>query len=82
MIKLVFCLKRKEGLSREEFLDHWINRHAPLVRGFAGPLGIRRYVQNYRVDDERLNPVIFARDSLRAMSEVDVAVRSILPLQP
>ncbi len=66
MIKLVFCLKRKEGLTFEAFRDHWVNRHAPLVRGFAGPLGIRRYVQSYRLEDERLNPLVASRDPTMA----------------
>jgi uncharacterized protein (TIGR02118 family) len=25
-------VKRKEGMSREEFLDYWRNRHGPLIR--------------------------------------------------
>ncbi len=45
MIKLTFCLKRKPGLSLEEFQDYWRNNHAPLVAGFKDVLGIRRYVQ-------------------------------------
>jgi hypothetical protein len=31
MIKLVAFLKRKQGLSAEEFEDHWLNRHARLI---------------------------------------------------
>jgi uncharacterized protein (TIGR02118 family) len=31
MIKLVVFLKRKDGMSREEFYDHWENHHAPLI---------------------------------------------------
>lgn len=31
MITLIVAAKRKAGMSREEFEDHWLNRHAPLV---------------------------------------------------
>jgi uncharacterized protein (TIGR02118 family) len=30
MEKLVFCLHRKPGLSRQEFFDHYLQQHAPL----------------------------------------------------
>ena len=45
MIKLVFCLRRARGLSREEFQRYWYEEHAPLVRAHAKTLRIRRYVQ-------------------------------------
>jgi uncharacterized protein (TIGR02118 family) len=51
MIKLVFCLRRRDGLSREEFQRYWIEQHAPLVRSHAEALGIRRYVQVHSIDD-------------------------------
>src|SRR5690606_29771859 len=40
------------GLSREEFQDYWLRKHAPLVAGFAGDLDILRYVQTHATDDE------------------------------
>jgi hypothetical protein len=52
MIRLVFALRRKAGLSRAEFQDYWLRRHAPLVAGFAGDLDILRYVQTHTTDDE------------------------------
>jgi uncharacterized protein (TIGR02118 family) len=45
VIKLVFCLRRREGLSREEFQRYWRETHAPLVRERGPALGVRRYVQ-------------------------------------
>ena len=45
MIKLVFCLRRREGMTREEFQDYWLNTHGPLVRRHAQATGCRRYVQ-------------------------------------
>ncbi len=51
MIKLVFCLRRKPGLSLPEFQDYWLNKHAPLVASHAGTLRIKRYVQTHTMDD-------------------------------
>ena len=45
MIKLTFCLRRKPGLSKEEFHDYWLNHHGPLVRSVMDKLKMRRYVQ-------------------------------------
>jgi uncharacterized protein (TIGR02118 family) len=45
VVKLVFCLTRRAGLSREEFQRYWRERHAPLVERHAATLRIRRYVQ-------------------------------------
>ena len=50
MIKLVFCLKRRPELSREEFQRYWYEKHAPLVRSHAETLKIRRYVQTHTLD--------------------------------
>lgn len=50
MIKLVFCLRRRPELSREEFQRYWYDNHAPLVRSFGDVLGIRRYVQVHTVE--------------------------------
>jgi len=48
MIKLVFTLRRREGMSREEFQHYWLEKHGPLVRQHAATLHIRRYVQVHR----------------------------------
>jgi len=45
MIKLVFCLRRRAELTREEFQRYWRDEHAPLVRKHKDALGILRYVQ-------------------------------------
>lgn len=45
MIKLTYCLRKKPGMSWEEFSDYWRNIHAPLVAERAQALGIKRYVQ-------------------------------------
>ncbi|PCG14285.1 MULTISPECIES: EthD domain-containing protein [Sphingomonas] len=47
MIKMIFCLHRLPGLSREDFQLYWRERHAPLVQEVAPILRIRRYVQSH-----------------------------------
>lgn len=47
MIKLVFTIRRREGMTREEFQRYWREQHAPLVERHAEALRIRRYVQTH-----------------------------------
>jgi uncharacterized protein (TIGR02118 family) len=47
MIKLVFTLRRRDGMTREEFQRYWREDHAPLVKRHADTLRIRRYVQTH-----------------------------------
>ena len=55
MIKLTFCLRRKPGLSYEEFHDYWLNKHGPLVREQMQALKIRRYVQVHQLNEAATN---------------------------
>ena len=59
MIKLVFTLRRREGMSREEFQRYWREQHAPIVQRHAETLRIRRYVQTHTRETE-LDEVIAA----------------------
>ena len=63
MIKLVFCLRKRADLTREEFQRYWSEQHAPLVKSYAATLGIRRYVQVHSIDDEISLAVAGARNS-------------------
>ena len=49
MIKLTYCLRRKPGMTVEEFQRYWRETHAPLVEARAEVLGIKRYVQVHTV---------------------------------
>ncbi len=51
MIRLVFALRRKPGLSLAEFHDYWRRRHGPLMAGLAEDLNILRYVQTHTIAD-------------------------------
>ena len=48
MIKVISLLKRKTGLSHEEFSRYWFETHAPLGNAIAPPEALSaRYVQNH-----------------------------------
>jgi uncharacterized protein (TIGR02118 family) len=46
MIKLVYCITKKQGMSDEDFFHYWKNIHGPLGANIPG---LRRLVQSYRV---------------------------------
>jgi uncharacterized protein (TIGR02118 family) len=52
VIKLVFSLRRRPEMTREEFQAYWRDRHAPLVSRHAEALRIRRYVQTHARSSE------------------------------
>jgi uncharacterized protein (TIGR02118 family) len=58
MIKSVGLLTRKEGLSHEDFVKHWLDVHAPLAHAVPG---VRRYVQSHIIE-ERTRPDILTTD--------------------
>ena len=43
MIKRIGLVRRKQSLSREQFLDHWLTTHAALCKKLPG---MRRYCIN------------------------------------
>jgi hypothetical protein len=52
MIKLVFCCRRKQGMTREEFQTRWLDVHGPLVRRLRKDLPMmKRYVQSHSLPD-------------------------------
>ena len=58
MIKSLSLLTRKNGLTHEQFIRHWVDVHAPLAHAVPG---LRRYVQSHIVE-ERTRPDIPATD--------------------
>ncbi|HEY3841634.1 MAG TPA: EthD domain-containing protein [Acidimicrobiales bacterium] len=49
MVKLMFCVRRRQDVNEEEFHRYWREEHGPLVVTRASVLGIRRYVQAHTV---------------------------------
>jgi uncharacterized protein (TIGR02118 family) len=52
MLKMVFCVRKKQGISAEEFYDYWLNSHGPLVASHAASMNIKHYVQSHTIDGE------------------------------
>jgi uncharacterized protein (TIGR02118 family) len=58
VIKSISLLTRKDGMTHEQFVRHWVDVHAPLAHAVPG---LRRYVQSHIVA-ERRRPDIPALD--------------------
>ena len=54
MIKSLSLLVRKDGMTHEQFMKHWVEIHWPLALKVPG---LRRYVQSH-IRDERRRPDI------------------------
>src|SRR5579872_3730088 len=56
MIKLIGLIKRKAGITREEFLRHWKDEHGPLVMSIPElARHVRKYVQVHRTSIPELD---------------------------
>ncbi|HEY4670383.1 MAG TPA: EthD domain-containing protein [Tepidiformaceae bacterium] len=51
MIRLTFLLRRRPGMSLQEFQSYWLETHGPLVAGEARHLKMLRYVQVHTLDE-------------------------------
>lgn len=63
MLKLVYVIQRREGLSPADFCAYWLDRHAPLVTALAPAIGALRYVQSHPYE----HPANEAMRSVRGM---------------
>ena len=52
MIKLVYCLRKRSGLSDEEFHDYWRNAHGRIASALCAKENVIRYVQSHKIDTE------------------------------
>jgi len=50
MVKMVMCLCRREGMTREEFQDYWLNNHGPFFVENAGAMRAKKYVQSHTLN--------------------------------
>lgn len=56
MIKLLVFLKRKKGMSSEDFHKYWTTRHAEIVTAVPDFMKyVKRYVQSHNVDNALLD---------------------------
>jgi uncharacterized protein (TIGR02118 family) len=52
MVKLTCLVRRRAGMSPEEFHRHWRDHHGPLVASTASGSHVIRYVQHHRSLDD------------------------------
>lgn len=58
MIKLIALLKRKSGLTREEFADRWLNDHIKLSSKMPGLRGYRVNIAiDHQPDGDGIEPI-------------------------
>jgi uncharacterized protein (TIGR02118 family) len=70
MLKLVFVLRRRQGVSPEEFRRYWLEEHAPLARRLLESVGARRYVQTHTIETDLNGALAAARGTLEAYDGV------------
>ena len=51
LLKLTLYAKRKEGMTEQEFREHWTDKHRPLVSEWLLKHGIVRYAQVSRSEE-------------------------------
>jgi uncharacterized protein (TIGR02118 family) len=49
VIKVVYCLRRKPGMSLEEFQKYWLETHADFGKNIPG---VKRYIQVHALGGE------------------------------
>jgi uncharacterized protein (TIGR02118 family) len=52
MIKLVYCVRRREDVPPEEFHRYWLEEHGALMRRVTDAVGIQRYIQSHTIEPE------------------------------
>lgn len=68
-------LRRRDGISREEFKRHWHDIHAPWALGRPDVWGFVRYVQNHTPADADDNPLARERNAPPAFDGVSEIYR-------
>lgn len=64
MFKMSFTIYRRPDLTREQFLHHWENIHAPIAVKYMKALRIRKYVQLHAVESEATQAMRESRNCL------------------
>ena len=47
MIKLVYCLRKRDDIDNDRFCQYWLEEHGPVVKSVAEAIGASRYVQSH-----------------------------------
>jgi EthD domain len=67
MIRLLFVLRRKPGMSLAEFQQYWRGVHGPLVAKHSTTLDILRYVQLHTLEDPVNDQLAGARGKMEPL---------------
>lgn len=82
MLKMIIESWKKDGMSRDAFIDYLANVHGPLVRQHGRALGFRKYVQNLRLPSREIDDFGAGRGWAEAPdSSVEIWFDSIESLQ-
>ena len=65
MIKLVYCLTKRDDIDPNSFYRYWLEEHGPLVKSVAEAIGASRYVQSHTILPE-LNELMIESRGLQA----------------
>ncbi len=52
LVKLFFCLRHPANLTLEQAQLYWRTSHGPTIRGVAGAMRMKRYLQVHRFEDD------------------------------
>jgi uncharacterized protein (TIGR02118 family) len=64
MIKLVYCLRKRDDIDSGSFYRYWLEEHGPLVKSVAEAIGASRYVQSHTILPE-LNKIMIESRGLQ-----------------
>jgi len=65
MIKLVYCLRKRDDIDSDSFYRYWLEEHGPLVKSVAAVIGASHYVQSHTILPE-LNELMIESRGLQA----------------
>jgi hypothetical protein len=75
MFKLILTIKKKKGMSRQEFIDYYEKRHTALCRRILPPLEV--YRRNYVSSDDPFLKAIGDSRSTEGENDFDVITEAI-----
>ena len=61
MLTLVFCLRRRPELSREEFQRYWRENHGPLMKSNMQAFDARKYQQWHTMGGPDADRIMYSR---------------------
>ena len=77
MVKIIAMVKRKPGLSLQEFSEYWREKHAPLaLRIIPEDVGLKGYVHNYAIAPADGREPAFDGIGVLYFENVDVFMKS------